>query len=157
MPSSVEGSSRAAGVADDPVADGQRQVQPLAVALERVDDAQRVLVVQEPGAEPLGQAAVERLLADVPERRMAEVVAEPDRLDQVLVEPQRAGDGARHLGDLERVGQPGPVVVAARRDEHLGLVLEAAERLAVDDPVAVALKRRAQPAVGLGAEPPGRV
>ena len=75
-----------AGVADDPVAHRLGQVQPLAVALERVDDPQRVLVVQERGPEPLGQAAVERVLADVAERRVAEVVAEPDRLDQVLVE-----------------------------------------------------------------------
>ena len=37
-------------------------------------------------AEPLGQAAVERVLADVAERRVAEVVPEPDRLDQVLVQ-----------------------------------------------------------------------
>ena len=92
---------------------------------------------------------VERLLADVSERRVAEVVAEPDRLDQVLVERERARDRARDLRDLERVRQPRAVVVAARRDEHLRLVLQAPERLAVHDPVAVALERRAQPAVGL--------
>ena len=45
---------------------------------------------------------------------------------------------------LERVGQACAVVVPARRDEHLRLVRQPAERLAVDDPVAVALKRRAQ-------------
>ena len=37
-------------------------------------------------AEALAQAAVEHVLADVPERRMAEVVAEPDRLGEVLVQ-----------------------------------------------------------------------
>ena len=78
---------RAAGVADDPVAHRERQVEAVAVALERVDDPQRVLVVQKRGAEALAQAAVQRLLADVPERRVTEVVAEADRLDQVLVEP----------------------------------------------------------------------
>ena len=44
---------RAPGVADDPVAHRLGQVQPVPVALERVDDPQRVLVVQEPRAEAL--------------------------------------------------------------------------------------------------------
>ena len=140
---------RPAGVADDPVADRHRQVQALPVALERVDDPQRVLVVQERGPEPLRQAAVERVLADVAERRMAEIVAEPDRLDEILVERQRARDGRETLRDLERVRQPRAVVVAGRRHEHLRLVLQAAKRLGVDDPVAIALKRRAQTAIGL--------
>ena len=108
-------------------------------------------------AEALGEAAVERVLADVAERRMAEIVPEPDRLDEVLVEPQRASDGARDLGDLERVRQPRPVVIAGRRHEHLGLVLEAPERLGVNDPVAVALERRPQPAIGLGTLPASRI
>ena len=33
-------------------------------------------------------------------------------------------------------------MVTLRRDEHLRLVLQAAERLAVDDPVAIALEGR---------------
>ena len=134
---------------DDAVAHRLGQVQALAVALERVDDPQRMLVMLERQAEPLGQAAVEHVLADVPERRVAEVVAEPDRLDQVLVQAQRAGHRSRDLRDLERVREARPVMIARRRDEHLRLVLQAPERLAVDDPVAVALKRRAQTAVGL--------
>ena len=70
---------------------------------------------------------------------------------------QRARDGARDLRDLERVRQPRAVVVAGRQHEHLRLVLEPAERLAVHDPVAVALKRRPQPAVGLVELAYGRV
>src|SRR5262249_22248444 len=93
----------------------------------------------------------------VTERRMAEVMAEADRLDEVLVERQRPGDGARDLRDLERVGEPRAVVIAARRDEDLRLVAQAAKRLGVHDPVAVALQRRAQPAVRLLAGPDGRV
>ena len=46
------------------------------------------------------------------ERRVAEVVGERHRLGQVLVEPQRAGERPGDLGDFERVGQPGAVVVA---------------------------------------------
>src|SRR5207253_2056193 len=56
-----------------------------------------------------------------------------------------------------RVGEPGAVVVALRRHEHLGLVLQAPERLAVDDPVAVALERRAHAATLLGDGARGRV
>ena len=103
--------------------------------------------------EALFQAAVEHLLADVPERRVPEVVAEPDRLDEILVQPQRPRDRARDRGHLERVGEPRAVVVAARRHEHLRLVRQPAERLAVHDPVAVALERRAQRAVLLGVRP----
>src|SRR5918997_494958 len=108
-----------------------------------------------PGA--LAPGAVEHVLADVAERWVAEVVAEPDRLREVLVETQRAGDRARDLRGLERVRQPRAVVIALGRDEHLRLVLEPAERLAVDDPVAVALERRAQPAVLLRPRAVGRV
>src|SRR4029079_16832987 len=96
------------------------------------------------------------VLAEVPERGVAEVVAEADRLDEVLVEPERPRDRARDLGHLDRVRQPRPEVVALGRDEHLGLVLEPPERLAVDDAVAVALQRRAQAAVLLGEPSAGR-
>ena len=67
-------------MADDPVAHRLGQVEPAAVALQRVDDAQRVLVVAKAGAEALAQAVVQRVLADVAERRVAEVVTEADRL-----------------------------------------------------------------------------
>ena len=116
-----------------------------------------MLVVPEGLAEALGHAVVERLLADVTERGMAEIVAEPDRLDEVLVEAQGTRDRARDLRDLQRVGQAGAVVIALREHEHLRLVHEAPERLAVDDAVAVALKRRAQAAVGLGRPPARRI
>ena len=46
------------------------------------------------------------------ERRMAEIVGQRQRLGQVLVDAQRARQRARHLGDFERVGEPGAVVVA---------------------------------------------
>ena len=98
----------------------------------------------------LPQRLVEHLLADVPERRMPEVVAQPDRLGQVLVQPQRPRHRPRDAAGLERVREPRPVVVALRRHEHLRLVLEPPERLRVHDPVAVALERRPHRAVGSG-------
>jgi hypothetical protein len=86
---------RPAGVAEDPVAHVGGEVQALAVALEALDDPQRVLVVAELAAEALAQAVVERGLADVPERRVAEVVAQADRLVEVLVEVERPRDRPR--------------------------------------------------------------
>jgi hypothetical protein len=83
---------------------------------------------------------VERAFSSVAKGGMANVVPERDRLDQVFVEPQSPADRARDLGHFEGVGQAGPVMIALRVDEHLGLVLEPPERLGVEDPVAVALK-----------------
>jgi hypothetical protein len=80
------------------------------------------------------------------ERRMAEVVGEAQRLGQILVEAERAGDRPADLRDFEAVGQPDPEMVAVGRDEHLGLVAQAAERDRMDDPVAVALEGVARPA-----------
>ena len=100
---------------------------------------------------------VERLLAGVAERRVAGVVAEPDRLDEILVQPQRAGDDAGDPGRLERVGHARAVVVAGRVDEDLRLALQPPERLRVDDPVAVALERRAHVRLGLGPQPAARL
>ena len=111
----------------------------------------------EAGAEPLAEAAVERVLAGVAERRVARVVSEPDRLGQVLVQPQRPGDDARDRRRLERVRDPRPVVVAGGVDEDLRLALQPAERLRVDDPVAVALERRPDAALVFLAQPPARL
>ena len=74
------------------------------------------------------------------EGRVSEVVAEGDGLGEVLIEHERAGDGARDAGDFEGVGEAGAVVVAFRLEEDLGLVLEASEALAVDDSVVTTMK-----------------
>ena len=122
----------------DAVADFPREVQAAAVVLEQVDDAQALLVV----VEAAGHQLIDDPLAGVAERRVPEIVAERDRFGELLVQPQHLGDRAGDLRHLERVRQPRAVVVAGRREEHLRLVLEPAERLAVDDAIAVALKRR---------------
>ena len=76
------------------------------------------------------------------EGRVAQVVGQGNRLGQVLVEPQRPGDGAADGGHFNRVGQPGTEVVARAVEEHLRLVFQAAEGARVDDPRAVALETR---------------
>ncbi len=117
------------------------QVEPVELgvaALELGDDAQGVAVVVE--AAVLGHAGVERVLAGMPEGRVAEIVAERDRFREVVVEPQGAGERARDLRHLDRVGEAGAEMVALVMDEHLGLVGETAEGGRMDDPVAVALE-----------------
>ena len=107
-------------------------------ALEFGDDAQRVAVVVE--AAVGRHAGVERVLAGVAERRVAEVVAERDRLGEVVVEPQGPRERAGDLRHLDRVGEAGAEMVALVMDEHLRLVGEAAEGGRMDDAVAVALE-----------------
>jgi len=51
------------------------------------------------------------------------------------------------------VGQPVPVVITLVVDEDLGLVLESAEGLGMDDPIAVALEGRAVLMLGLFRDP----
>src|SRR5262249_47356056 len=68
-------------------------------------------------------------------------------------EAERAGQRASHLGDLERVGEPGAEVIALMEDEHLGLVAQPAERRGVDDAVAVAPEVAARQARRLAIAP----
>ena len=110
------------GVLEDPVAHLPGEVEPAAVALERSTTRSECSLWRKPPAAALAQQLVERLLARVAERRVAEVVAEPDRLDEILVQPQRPRDAARDAGRLERVRQPRAEVVALGVDEDLRLV-----------------------------------
>ena len=73
--------------------------------LQRRHHVQRLRVVVE--AAERGEAVIERALAGVAERRMAEVVAERGGLGQVLVEPERAGERAGDLGAPPRCGSGG--------------------------------------------------
>ena len=105
--------------------------------LEYLDYSQALAVVVE--AAVLLHQSVERALAGMAERRVAEVVRQGHGLRQVLVEPERARQGPRDLRRLHRVGEAGPVVVAFVVDEDLGLVLQAAEGSRMDDAVTIAL------------------
>src|SRR5439155_13811524 len=117
----------------------------------------RLPVVAKVEIEPLAQTRVESLLADMTEGGMAHVVPEPDRLRQVLVQLQRPGHSPGDPGRLERVRHARAEVVAGGIDEHLGLALQAPERLRVENPVAVALEWRAHPTFVLLARAPARV
>ena len=82
------------------------------------------------------------------------------RLGQILVEPERAGQRARDLLHFQGMRQPGAVMIALVEHEDLGLVLQAAEGGRMDDAVAIAPEIVAAGARRLRHEPPpaqGRV
>ena len=119
--------------------------------LQRGHDPQGLRVVVEAA---MGfQAGIERALAGMAERRMAEIMRQRQRLGEVLVEPELARQRAGDLRHLQRVGQPGAVMVAFVEHEHLRLVLQAAERGGMDHPVAIAPERAAGPARRLLEQP----
>ena len=122
--------------------------------VQRLGDSQRLLVVAEALTEPLLQCRIERLLTGVTERCMPHVMAEPSRLDEILVQPQSTRHAARDTRRLEGVSHSRAVVIACRIDENLCFALQPAKRLRVQDPVAIALERRAQAAVILGSKAP---
>ena len=88
----------------DSVAHVEGEVEPASIPLEHLDHSQGLLVVLETAPVTLAKAVVEHRLADVTEGRVPEVVPETDRLGKVLVKPQRTGNRARDLCDLDRVG-----------------------------------------------------
>jgi hypothetical protein len=99
------------------------------------------------------QAGVKSALAGMTEWRMAEVVGQRQRLRKILIQTelprQRAGD----LGYLQRVGQPGTVMITFMEDEYLGFVLETAKRGGMNHPVAIASERTSGPAWRLVKQP----
>ena len=106
--------------------------------LELIDHAQRLQVVLE--AAVLAHALVERILAGVPEGRVAEIMGQRYGLDQRFIELQRAGDGAGDLRHFNRVRDARAIQIAFVVDEHLGLVRQAPKGIRVDDAIAVALE-----------------
>ena len=108
---------------------------------EQFADAQRLRVVVESAV--IAEAFVEHVFARVAEGRVAKVVGDSERFDEIFVEPQGAGDGAGDRRDFQRVREPRAMVVAHLAGEDLRLVAQAAEGGAVQDAVAVALVRSA--------------
>jgi iron-sulfur cluster assembly accessory protein len=96
---------------------------------------------------------VEDILASVAKRRVAKIMGERKRLGEIVVETERAGKRARDLPDFERVGEPGPEMVALVWNEDLCLVGQPPEGRAVDDAVAIALKYRARRRMRLRDQP----
>src|SRR5208283_5506934 len=102
--------------------------------------AQRLEVVVEELA-VLPHQQIERAFARVAKRRMSDVVNQRKRLDEIDVQVERCGDGARDLRDLHGVRQARAEMVRVAAGEDLSLVLKAAKGARMDDAVAVALER----------------
>ena len=140
---------------DDAFADLEGQVQsgkPGVALLEALHNAQRVQVVVEAVAEAL-HLAVQRLLAGMRERRMADIVGQRQGLGQVLVQSQHVGQGARDLRDFDGVGQAVAEMVGEAGREDLGLGFQAAEGARMNHAVAVALESIAVGMLGFGIAP----
>ena len=104
--------------------------------LEPGQDPQRLRVALE-AADRVGDR-VQRVLAVVPERRVAEVVGQAGGVDDVGIGAELGADLAADLGHLERVGQPGAREVVLARADDLGLGRQAAKRERVQHPGPVA-------------------
>ena len=123
------------------VADRKRQVETAPIRSRWSTTRRLCSLCRKPGK------ASARAVSPAWPKRMTEIVAETDRLDEVLVEEERPADSAGNLGHLEGVGEAGPVVVTGGSDKDLGLVHQPAKTLGVEDTVAVALERGAQVAL----------
>ena len=71
---------------------------------------------------------------------MADVVHQRQRFDQIDVQWNCIGDGARDLRYLDGVRQTGAEVIGVAAGEDLRLIFQTAESARVDDTVAVTLK-----------------
>ena len=131
-------------VLDDPLErfPGQVEAVEFGIAMfQRRQDVQRLRIVVKAA---IGfQALVQRPLAGMAERRVAEIVRQRQRFRQVLVETEVACQSTGYLRDFQRMGEPCPVVIALVEHEDLGLVLEAPERGRMDHAVAIAPERAA--------------
>ena len=81
---------------------------------------------------------VQRALAVVAVRRMADVVGQAGHVDEVGIAAQPDRHAAADLRHLQRVGQPGARGLALARPDDLSLVGQPAQRRAVQHPGPVA-------------------
>ena len=126
----------------DSFADFESQVQPgeaRVAVFERLDDAERVQIMIE-ALPKAAHLAVQLVFAGVRKRGMPDVVAEGERLGEVLIQLQSGGYGAGDLRNLDGVRQAVAEMVGDAGRKNLHLVFEAAEGPRVNDAVAIALE-----------------
>src|SRR5690606_36362445 len=122
--------------------------------LQLGNDAQRLGGVVEAA---IGfQHFVQRILAGMAERRMAEIMDERHAFGEILVKLQGTCKCPRDLRHLDGMRQARAEMIAVRADENLGLVLQAPESCRMDDAIAVALELGTGRAAILGKKPVAR-
>src|SRR5579859_7032462 len=91
--------------------------------LKHIDNPKRLLVMAK--ARWLARVLdglIQSAFARMSEGSVPDIVPEGDRLDKILVQPDRAADRSADLGDLKGVGEARAVVVTFGVDEDLRLV-----------------------------------
>ena len=122
-------------MAADAVPDLDGQVQPPSVVFQPFHHPRALFVMPEPSLHD----SVESPLPRMAERGVPQIVAQGDRLGQILIQAQRPRDGTGDLGYLEGMGQAGTVMIPFGRQENLRFVLETAERFRMQDAIPVPL------------------
>ena len=134
---------------DDPFAHAEGKIQAAKAGItnfEIFDHAQRVQVVIEAQAK-LAHGCVQRPLAGMTEGRVPDVMHQRQRFRHVLVQLQRAGDGARDLRHFHGVRETAAKVIGVAVGEDLGFSRQAAKGAGMNHPRPVPLKRGA---IGMG-------
>ena len=118
--------------------EGQVDAVVIGVALFKVvHHPQALQVVLEPA---MGlHAPVQRILPGVPERGVAEVMGQRDRLHQVFVDAQRPGNRTPQLRHLQRMREPRAKQISLVVQKNLGLVNQPTECRRMHDAVTVTL------------------
>ena len=109
-------------MAEDAVQGLEAQIPPPALAFQTVKETDRLDIVLKGGKSVLPAEAGEIDLAAVAEGGVADIVAEGDGLDQVLVEPEKTADGAGNPGHQLHMEDPVGDMVVVDQTEDLGLV-----------------------------------
>src|SRR5665811_2152052 len=119
------------------------QVKTTAFSLKYLNYPEALFVMAEARPTVPLQHGIQSALSKVPERRMTQIMTQRDRLREVLIQAQRSSHSARYPRNLQSMGQASAVMVTLWRNEDLRLVLQATKRLAVHNPIPIALERRA--------------
>src|SRR5207245_9599487 len=83
-------------------------------------------IVVEPAV--IAHAFGKHLLARMSQRRVAQIMRKRNRFRQILVQAQRAGDGAADRRNLDGMRQARAQMIASSVKKNLGLVFHATER-----------------------------
>src|SRR5882757_1226306 len=124
---------------DDAFANFKRKIQAGKIQItmfKLFDDAQSVQIVIEAAAVRAHQF-VKLAFAGMAEGRVADVMHKGEGFSKLGVQPERSGNGAGNLRNLQGVRQPIAKVVGKPRSEYLRLGFEAAKSAGMNNAVAV--------------------